>query len=1427
MEVQNSGAESQGLDRSQSIQKPDGDGTKMVGGLVGVVADGGGGGVKVEVGNAVGGAEVVKRKRGRPPRAQANQPSAKKIKEEDEDEDVCFICFDGGSLVLCDRRGCPKAYHPACIKRDEAFFQTKAKWNCGWHICSICEKTSHHMCYTCTYSLCKGCSKKADFKCVRGDKGFCNVCMKTIMLIEHSAQGKEVKVDFDDKTSWEYLFKVYWVYLKGKLSLTYNEITEAQNPWKRSDTITSSEPISHISASGRRSITSDMSFGNLAANESKNRITFEQTNEPPKETPCVVESKEWASKELLDFISHVKNGDVSVLSQFDVQALLLDYIKRNNLRDPRKKTQIICDSRLKDLFGKPRVGHIEMLKLLELHFFIKEDDSQKKITIESSEKQVDADYKPDNMNMVVVSNKERRSQRKVEQRTTQNKLDEYASIDVHNMNLIYLRRNLMEKIIDDSEKFHEKVVGSIVQIRISGSDQKDDMYRLVQVVGTTKVDVPYKVGDKLVDVMLEVSNLDKKETVPIDTISNQELSEDECRRLRESIRCGLVRCFTVGEIQEKAMALQSLLVDDRMEAEMLRLNHLRDRASEKRQKKGLRECVQKLQLLKTPEERERRLREVPEVHSDPKMNPDYESDDTEEYFNNEHESPGEHHQKPKFPWASGTNTISPQKRPESSNDQKDTVITNSPVVAEDSNKATTTSETEKDTMESNPPVEPPKEVNCNGSTIPESNSKPPVTSSLPTIVPESKIETPVTSSLPTFVPESKIETHVTSSLPTMVPQSKIKTHVSSSLPAIVPESKIETPVSSSLPTVVPESTPSSFLSMLEHPSPSEDMWHYRDPSGNVQGPFSMLQLQKWSAHGYFPSDLRIWAGRESNSVLLNDALHQQFNNNNNNYNSPWPTNVANNQKISNQVKEVNVPETSYAMNSVNLEKSPDANNYNLNCNPPNVTSTDQFDTQKEVETDMNMNQHVSQVFPVADEALVDLQSQLLKKETHESEKEKQQSVQVQASGNTNAPTWSTALSLVIGGAQLPETGDEWGRYPPTVSVSPLKPLEVLDHHHHHQVATTNMDHIMHHSSSPPSSSQPYNNLPTWHGLGETIEFATLAEESVSDLLAEVDAMESRNGVPSPTSRRNSFLEDLFNGSMDDFSPTDQSTDMQLHRQSTALHQFSFGLETKPAGAVGIPATNSEFKWADMGGSELPPPRQDMIDLNDSTRAEADELERDDQVEEKSSNGILPLPLPLPLPPPPPPEPRGGRRSKGGGGGSGWPERESERVKAEVSGRKFGGFPDVEEEEGEFIQPEAQPPLLPLPPPLTMGLDVVDSRRMGSEKFPGRTSQGATSGSRVHSRSVNVGRESHHRRSSGGDRYNISNSISPRDRAHHIEDSGHSRSSRASWGRQSSFGSGGGGGYSRAPPVKGQRVCKFYESGRCKKGSSCSYLHPER
>ncbi|KAL3525316.1 hypothetical protein ACH5RR_013688 [Cinchona calisaya] len=539
---------------------------------------------------------IEKRKRGRPPKGQApplKPPPAKRNKEE---EDVCFICFDGGSLVLCDRKGCPKAYHPACIKRDEAFFRSKAKWNCGWHICSVCQKAAHYMCYTCTYSLCKGCTKDAEYVCVRGNKGFCTTCMKTIMLIENKDAGNSevVQVDFDDKTSWEYLFKVYWLYLKGNLSLTINELIQAKNPWRGAvmmDSKQFSPGRNSLPNGGMMSISaksSELLELNIPKEQSEllnqDSVNTEKINSD--NGPNLAGCMEWASKELLELVAHVKNGDTSMLSQFDVQALLLDYIKRNNLRDPRRKSQIICDLRLKNLFGKPRVGHIEMLKLLEYHFLIKDDDQKNAFIpagiVGSVASHMGADQ---NNSLMLNQSKKRKTRKKGEEKTPQTNLDEYAAIDIHNINLIYLRRNLMENLLGDEEKFHDMVVGSIVRIRISCNDPKQDIYRLVRVVGTSKASVPYKLGDKTTDIMLEVLNLNKKETTSIEAISNQEFSQEECRRLRQSIRFGLVKQWTVGEIQTKAIALQGVRLDDVLEAEILRLNHLRDRANEKGRKK--------------------------------------------------------------------------------------------------------------------------------------------------------------------------------------------------------------------------------------------------------------------------------------------------------------------------------------------------------------------------------------------------------------------------------------------------------------------------------------------------------------------------------------------------------------------------------------------------------------------------------------------------------------------------------------------------------------------------------------------------------------------------------------------------------------------------------------------------------------------------
>uniref|UniRef100_A0A0D9VZB1 DM2 domain-containing protein n=1 Tax=Leersia perrieri TaxID=77586 RepID=A0A0D9VZB1_9ORYZ len=44
------------------------------------------------------------------------------------------------------------------------------------------------------------------------------------------------------------------------------------------------------------------------------------------------------------------------------------YIKQHNLQDPADKKVIVCDEKLKILFGQERVGFLEVAKLLNPHF---------------------------------------------------------------------------------------------------------------------------------------------------------------------------------------------------------------------------------------------------------------------------------------------------------------------------------------------------------------------------------------------------------------------------------------------------------------------------------------------------------------------------------------------------------------------------------------------------------------------------------------------------------------------------------------------------------------------------------------------------------------------------------------------------------------------------------------------------------------------------------------------------------------------------------------------------------------------------------------------------------------------------------------------------------------------------------------------------
>lgn len=89
-------------------------------------------------------------------------------------------------------------------------------------------------------------------------------------------------------------------------------------------------------------------------------------------------------------------------------------------------------------------------------------------------------------------------------------------------------------------------------------------------------------------------------------------------------------------------------------------------------------------------------------------------------------------------------------------------------------------------------------------------------------------------------------------------------------------------LSESISRAVAEKSPASASTGVTQSAPkineSEKIWHYQDPSGKVQGPFSMVQLRKWNNTGYFPANLRIWRSNEKqdDSILLTDALAGKF-----------------------------------------------------------------------------------------------------------------------------------------------------------------------------------------------------------------------------------------------------------------------------------------------------------------------------------------------------------------------------------------------------------------------------------------------------------------------------------------------------------------------------------------------------------------------
>ncbi|XP_047945726.1 uncharacterized protein At5g08430-like isoform X3 [Salvia hispanica] len=154
------------------------------------------------------------------------------VNKEENAESWCFVCKDGGDLIICDHAGCRKSYHPSCLKKDDSVVGSEAKFICDWHTCSICCKRSSSLhCYTCTRAVCRRCLHHLEVFRVKGKYGFCKHCLKLSLLIEggkdYDSDGE--KVDFEDLNTVEGLFWEYYILIKKEEGLELQDLYAAKD----------------------------------------------------------------------------------------------------------------------------------------------------------------------------------------------------------------------------------------------------------------------------------------------------------------------------------------------------------------------------------------------------------------------------------------------------------------------------------------------------------------------------------------------------------------------------------------------------------------------------------------------------------------------------------------------------------------------------------------------------------------------------------------------------------------------------------------------------------------------------------------------------------------------------------------------------------------------------------------------------------------------------------------------------------------------------------------------------------------------------------------------------------------------------------------------------------------------------------------------
>ncbi|KAL3538485.1 hypothetical protein ACH5RR_001851 [Cinchona calisaya] len=500
-------------------------------------------------------------------------------RKEEIAEDWCFVCKDGGNLLLCDYKQCLKAYHSHCVGKDQSFLTSEERWNCNWHSCSLCRKrTSLVHCYCCPKAVCSFCIKPSDLVRVRGKYGFCNNCLKLAVLIEENmdVDSDGEVVDFRDRETYEGLFMEYYKIVREKEGFKIDDILATKDRAKAgksdSDKDAYDETPSETEDDEEEEEEEEELNPQRRKKELKGKLAVQKNNVKSKR----MQFTGWGSTPLIQFLESIGKSTSEKLPERTVEGIINAYIREHKLFHPEKKRTIICDKKLQTVFGRRVVNKRRIYELLEAHYFDnlekseEEEEQEEDITYYSEDKDEDA----------FVASKRRKPKKEKESSKSEAVLSapqsRFASITAENIKLVYLRRSLVLELSKQPESFENKVLGSFIRVKSDPDDYcQKNSHQLVQVTGITKTST----GENNTEMILQCPNMPLE--IHMILLSDADFSLEECEDLRQKVKGGLLEKPTVVELQQKARCLHEDITNHEIARELKFLDERINQANEK------------------------------------------------------------------------------------------------------------------------------------------------------------------------------------------------------------------------------------------------------------------------------------------------------------------------------------------------------------------------------------------------------------------------------------------------------------------------------------------------------------------------------------------------------------------------------------------------------------------------------------------------------------------------------------------------------------------------------------------------------------------------------------------------------------------------------------------------------------------------------